>query len=138
MGLFGYLRFGNDAEGNVLNNLPKDDLVLVLIACFLFAIVVNYPLSNVSMRISIDYLLFSKEYHEKRVKKSRQNLRMAAYSVVILVVSCLLGSFVTDVGPVFSLTGSLTATLLTLVFPAMIYLRLRSSPPFLSHAEPSP
>ena len=110
----------------MLNNLPKDDIGLVLIACFMFAIVVNYPLTNVSMRISIDYLLFSKEYHEKRIKKSRQNLRMAAYTITILIIAALIGAYVTDVGPVFSLTGSITTTLLTLVFPAMIYLRLRS------------
>jgi len=126
VGLFGYLQFGADVASNILSSYPKNDLVLVMIACFLFAVIVTYPLINFAVRLSVDYILFSKSYHDKTLNKNHQNYRMYGYSIVLFLISASVGAFVDDVGPVFSLVGSTSTVLLSLVLPTAIYLRLKS------------
>jgi len=123
-GLFGYLQFGSSAQGNVLLNYPLTPFILTLIGLFTFDVIVSYPLANFPVRLALDYILFSTQYHERRVSKNAQIRRLWTYSFVGYVICATVGAFVTDLGTLFTITGATTNTLLSLILPPMIFLKL--------------
>jgi len=126
IGLFGYLQFGSETQGNILDNYPKTDLVIIMIAAMLVVVVVSYPLANFPIKISIDYMLFSHEYHNPaKANRNHQNHRMWIYSSLLFLAAASMGAFLDDVGAIFSITGATTTVLLTIIIPPSIYLKLR-------------
>ena len=111
-------------KGNFLMTYFPSDVVLVMDGCLLFAVIVSYPLVCFVVRSSLDHLLFSRSYETKTVNKNYHDQRMWAYSAVLYLATASVGAYVTNVGPVFSLTGASSTMLLSLVLPSAIFLRL--------------
>jgi len=124
-GLFGYLQFGVNVSGNVLTNYQPSTLILVVIALFVFVIIVAYPLTNFPVRLSLDYLFFSKAYHDKTVTKNNQRHRLWLYTILLYIPAATMGAYVEDISTIFSLTGATSTVLLSLMLPPIIYLKLR-------------
>lgn len=121
--LFGYLLFGANVQDNVLLSIasvPNSPVVPVLLA-FSFVIITSYPLIAFTSRLALENLFF----RDHKVVTERGWL----ISTWLFVVATFLALSGISLGFVLSLTGSIASSSLTLVLPAVIYLRLLPDAP---------
>eukprot|EP00050_Salpingoeca_kvevrii_P019307 m.84564 g.84564 ORF g.84564 m.84564 type:complete len:653 (-) comp8350_c0_seq1:111-2069(-) len=120
-GLFGYLAFGDSIDGNMLNSISADNdsnLIIFMLAMFCFTILFTFPLVAFVLRIGLHFLLGA-----WRTRKDIDLLPGWLESTLIFGAAVLLGNLIDDVDVVFGITGSVSSTLLSLIFPAIFYLR---------------
>ena len=82
---------------------------------FLFTIVFTFPMSNFAMRICIHHLL-----HGETDTTPIQHVLETVLPFAVVTAGAL---FVTDLGVVYSLLGSVRSTAIVLLFPAAMYLK---------------
>jgi len=112
-------------QGNLLKSYGGGNFVLVVIGLFTIILIVSYPLSNFPARLSMDYILYSKQYHERKVKKNAQLKRLWLYSIIGYGICASIGAFVTNLDALFTITGATANALLALILPCLIFLKLR-------------
>eukprot|EP00033_Pygsuia_biforma_P002278 GCRY01002523.1.p1 GENE.GCRY01002523.1~~GCRY01002523.1.p1 ORF type:complete len:503 (-),score=115.07 GCRY01002523.1:381-1889(-) len=118
-GIFGYLRFQTDLEGNVMNNYADDerdvdnrDAFTIFESSFLFVIVFSYPMVNFACRLSIIKLCCP--------GKEESFPHIAAIVVSLFLVSLVIGLTCEDVSIVYGLMGAVTAPAVTTIFPGLL------------------
>jgi len=116
--VIGYLLFGNDVFDNVILSIaqvPGSPIVPVLIA-FAFNISTSYPLLAFAARLAITNVF----WHDHRIVTER-GWFIATW---LFVLAAFLAASGVSLGFVLSLTGSIASSLLTLILPGLIFVRL--------------
>lgn len=112
---FGFLTFGANADGNILNNYSNHD---GLASCCRLAIAValafTYPLPFIGVRDGIIDLLMVQES-----KQTSQNLN--ALSVILLTIFTCLAMYFTDLGLLNAVGGGALGTAVVFILPALMF-----------------
>jgi len=112
---FGFLTFGANSDGNILNNYSTDD---GLASCCRLAIAValafTYPLPFIGVRDGIIDLLMVPES-----KQTSQNLNVL--SLILLTIFTCLAMHFTDLGLLNAVGGGALGTAVVFILPALMY-----------------
>ncbi|KAH7125652.1 transmembrane amino acid transporter protein-domain-containing protein [Dendryphion nanum] len=122
MALCGYLTFGSETKGNVLNNFP-DDNIMVNIARLFFGLnmLTTLPLEAfVCREVMNNYWFPDEPYHPNRHLIFTTALVVSAMSISLL--TC-------DLGIVFELFGATSACALAYILPPLCYIKLSKRSP---------
>jgi amino acid permease len=117
--LFGYLLFGDDVEDNLIQSIATvsgSPIVPVLIA-YTFVIVTSYPVVNFSTRLSVINIAWR---DHKTV-----HMREWIVTVITFILAVVLAVSGISLGFILALTGSLTTAPLSMIFPAVFYIKLK-------------
>ena len=81
MGVFGYLNFGDDTQGNILKNYcvqdTRDPLMISAFICIVITIVMAYPLNIFPSRYTIEVILARwAKRRERHAKKKKEEKRL--------------------------------------------------------------
>jgi len=109
---FGYLAFGVNCDGNILNNYSKDDpFATTARTGMLFAVCFGFPVVFTGLRDSV------LEAFRLRGKRRRS---WFSCTVVILAPCVILSLIVTDLGTFNQLVGAILGAVTTLTYPAIL------------------
>lgn len=117
MALGGYLVFGDQTQGNVLNNFPtRNIMVNIARLCFGLNMLTTLPLECfVCREVMTEYYFPGEAYQPNR----------HLIFTTSLVVSAMTTSLITcDLGVVFELVGATSACALAYILPPLCYLKL--------------
>lgn len=120
MGCDGYLTFGKNTKGNVLNNFKSDDnWVNVARFCFGLNMLTTLPLEVFVVR---DVLLCIFVKNDDSELSSRMH-----YSVTTLIVfsAMTISLFTCNLGVILELIGATSASLMAYIIPPLCYLKLQ-------------
>jgi sodium-coupled neutral amino acid transporter 11 len=110
----GYLTFGLNCQGNLLDNYAVNDPAATIARVAIgFAVIFGYPLAFTALRDSTMSLLNV---------SSEQKRWFFPISFALLIFITLIGSTLENLGLVNSLGGAIFGMLITLVFPAVLML----------------
>lgn len=124
MGIFGYLAFGDEVDGNVLNSISENNdsgLIALMLIMFCFTILFTFPLVAFALRISLHYLLA--KLRQIKLKHEIPTLPAWGESTLLFGLSLLVGNLLNDVSIVFGITGAISSTVLSLVLPPLMFLK---------------
>lgn len=122
IGFAGYLTYGENVEGNILNNYPQTTTIGILRVALSFAITFSYPLVSYPARECFSTLLFG---------KSPDDLKWYTYygiTYVMAVGSVVAAIIADDLELVLGLLGSTGAVAITFVMPGLFYFYLGDHP----------
>ncbi|KAH8305124.1 hypothetical protein KR059_009370, partial [Drosophila kikkawai] len=125
-GFFGYWRYGDELQGSISLNLPTDEIasqvskLLIAVAIFL-----TYPLSGY---VVIDIIMT--HYWNKNDELKHAKLKETAIRISFVILSTLNAVVAPNLGPLLSLVGAFTISLLNLIFPALMEICLYYPPEF--------
>lgn len=122
IGFAGYLTYGENVEGNILNNYPQTTTIGILRVALSFAITFSYPLVSYPARECFSTLLFG---------KSPDELKWYTYygiTYVMAVGSVVAAIIADDLELVLGLLGSTGAVAITFVMPGLFYYYLGDHP----------
>jgi sodium-coupled neutral amino acid transporter 11 len=129
MALTGYLTFGNKTMGNVLNNFPKDNIMVnIARLCFGLNMLTTLPLEAfVCREVMNNYWFPDEPFHPNRHLIFTTSLVVSAMTLSLL--TC-------DLGIVFELFGATSACALAYILPPLCYIKLskRSGKTYLAMA----
>lgn len=119
MALAGFLTFGNKTQGNVLNNLPADNLMVnIARLCFGLNMLTTLPLECfVCREVMTNYYFPSEAWHANR---------HLIFTTTLVVSAMALALLTCDLGAVFELIGATSAAALAYILPPICYLKLSS------------
>ncbi|RUS71088.1 hypothetical protein EGW08_021149 [Elysia chlorotica] len=129
VGFFGYVAFHNiDIPGDVISAFPNTFFADVMKICFVFSIVITFPVIIFPCRSSIYTLLFAKKSkpHDD-VLDSDGYLPEKLFKgiTVFIVLTCMiLGILIPNVEFILGLSGAIMGTLICYVFPALFFLKV--------------
>lgn len=122
----GYLSFGGNTRGNILNNFPADNVIInVARLCFAFNIFTTYPLECFVCREVILAYVYGEAGSAGDVSTT-SNKAHRLVTVTLVVTSLLISMITCDLGVVLELTGCMSATALAYILPPLCYLKLAS------------
>ena len=119
MALAGFLTFGDQTLGNVLNNFPADNtMVTVARLCFGLNMLTTLPLEAfVCREVMLNYYFPGEPF----------NMNLHLIFSTSLVVSAMVLSVITcDLGSVFELVGATSACAMAYILPPLCYIKLTS------------
>ncbi|KAG6461876.1 proton-coupled amino acid transporter-like protein CG1139 [Manduca sexta] len=115
VGVFGYLKFGNEVEASITLNLPfNQKKAQVAKVTFALAIFLSFPLQNF-----VGYNIMWRKI-KKKINPSRQCPIDYTLRVVLVIIPWLLAVAAPHLGPFIALFGALCLSLLAMVFPAVM------------------
>ncbi|KAJ2782029.1 hypothetical protein GGI15_003038 [Coemansia interrupta] len=117
--LIGLVSFGSAVRANIFLNFPGTDGYINLArALFCLTLVLTFPLSFYPIRDTLTHVLVpgSRAGTGGRAKETMITL-------VVLTMVCFTAMGCTDLGRAYELVGAATATTISFIFPALIYLR---------------
>ncbi|KAL4798851.1 transmembrane amino acid transporter protein-domain-containing protein [Aspergillus venezuelensis] len=117
MGVSGFLFFGSETQGNVLNNFPSDNILInIARLCFGLNMLTTLPLEAfVCREVMTTYYFPDEPFNLNRHLIFTSALVIA--SVAIALLTC-------DLGAVFELIGATSAASLAYIFPPLCYIKL--------------
>lgn len=132
-GVMGYLRFGNDSQGDILGNFPVSDIMLDVGKLLMAAhISLAYPVNLYPCTKSVQLLLTllpipffkPKEEGKEGVKESRWRAVVSHWAITLCLMGLTAGLaiLVPNIQIVFGLIGSTTAVVLNFITPALMLL----------------
>ncbi|XP_041674209.1 glutamate transporter polyphemus isoform X2 [Drosophila eugracilis] len=125
-GVMGYWRYGDEVKGSLSLNIPTDETVSQVSKAFIAtAIFLTYPLAGY---VVIDIIMT--HYWNKDGELKHAVIKELILRVCYVLVSVIVGIVLPDLGPLLSLVGAFTISLLNLVFPAMIEICLYYPPEY--------
>jgi sodium-coupled neutral amino acid transporter 2 len=119
IGVFGYLRYGEETKSDVLNNLPDDSTIAIVGRLALAGVVLfTYPLAFNSHRASAVALLqvYSPNF------SAAKPLHFYGLTVVLVSLTFLLGSTIKDIGIVLDYKGAILGGCIAFAFPGWMFL----------------
>lgn len=112
---FGYLTFGENSNGLILNNYSTNDNVATICRASIFiSVAFSYPIVFIGFRDGVLDLL-----NVPISKHTTGNLN--ALSIVLLAIITLLASFVRNLGVVNAVGGGTLGTVIVFVFPTLMF-----------------
>ncbi|KAF2864115.1 hypothetical protein K470DRAFT_209307 [Piedraia hortae CBS 480.64] len=117
MALAGFLSFGDLTQGNVLNNFPRNNLLVnVARLCFGLNMLTTLPLECfVCREVMTEYYFPGEAYNPNRHLIFTTSLVLAAMTMALL--TC-------DLGVVFELVGATSACALAYILPPLCFVKL--------------
>jgi len=125
--LFGYLTFRGDVSSNILNDYDQQDkIVQFALVIYVVTMALTYPISFYVTRHVVYALIFrGPQYTTISDAPYSTHLMITLPLFAITVAICM---FVTKLGFVMQITGSVAATVLAFVLPAACYLKIQPAP----------
>ncbi|VDP10305.1 unnamed protein product [Soboliphyme baturini] len=117
VGFYGYIRFGSNVAPSITLNLPMDQplyqTVKMLIA---IAVILSYP-----VQFYVPMEVISRKI-QRMFRNNRKLYLFVEYSVryVLVLITFAMAELVPQLGLFLALVGSLTASILTFIFPPVI------------------
>ncbi|KAI9801308.1 MAG: hypothetical protein M1833_002878 [Piccolia ochrophora] len=119
MALAGFLTFGDKTQGNVLNNFPKDNIMVnVARLCFGLNMLTTLPLEAFVCREVMTTYYFPEEPFDPN--------RHLLFSTSLVFTAMALSLITCDLGAVFELIGATSACALAYILPPLCYIKLSS------------
>jgi len=113
--VFGFLTFGLNCDGFILNNYSTDDALMSICRfAIAFALALTYPLPFIGTRDGILDL-----FSVPDCKRTASNINIL--SVLLLALFTLMASYFKNLGMVNAVGGGLLGTAVVFVFPALMY-----------------
>ncbi|XP_045784561.1 proton-coupled amino acid transporter-like protein CG1139 isoform X3 [Maniola jurtina] len=116
MGVFGYLKYGDDIKASLTLNLPHDQkkaqAAKVIIA---FAILLTFPLQNF-----VAYNMIWQKMKKSLGEGKKAHLVDYVLRIFLVILPWVLAIAVPKLGPFISLFGALCLSLLAIVFPGIM------------------
>jgi amino acid permease len=129
MTTMGFLTFGANCNGYILNNYSTDDhLATICRLAIAFSILFTYPITFMGFR---DGFLDVIELPQEQQTSTNINVITA----VLLIIVTILAAFCTDLGAINAVGGGTLATLIVFVFPALMYRAVVGEMPTLSETR---
>mmetsp|Transcript_18711 Transcript_18711/g.37512 ORF Transcript_18711/g.37512 Transcript_18711/m.37512 type:complete len:507 (-) Transcript_18711:263-1783(-) len=114
----GYLTFGGNCDGYVLNNYSsRDPLATLCRITIAFSVLMTYPICFIGFRDGVVDMLA--DYIKPETKTSDTFLN--SLTLVLLSLITVTASFVTDFGVINALGGGLLAAPMVFIFPAFMF-----------------
>jgi amino acid permease len=115
MTAFGFLTFGGNCDGYILNNYSTNDhLATICRVAIAFSILFTYPITFMGFRDGfLDVIELPAE------KQSSTNINIV--TIVLLAIITVLAAICTDLGFINAVGGGTLATAIVFVFPALMY-----------------
>ncbi|KAJ2259303.1 hypothetical protein GGI13_000086 [Coemansia sp. RSA 455] len=136
----GLASFGSGVQANIFLNFPTTDAyVNIARVLFCLTLVLTFPLSFYPIRDTFTHLLY---IHSQQRRVSGRVLE-SLLTVSVLTFVCVVAANCTDLGVAYELVGAATATTISFIFPALIFLyggtdvTLKSAMDFGSHPTAS-
>jgi amino acid permease len=115
MTAFGFLTFGGNCDGYILNNYSTNDhLATTCRVAIAFSILFTYPITFMGFR---DGVLDIIELPQPQQTSTNINI----ITIFLLIVITILAAFVTDLGFINAVGGGTLATAIVFIFPAVMY-----------------
>lgn len=121
LGIFGYLSFGGDTQGNVFTNYGDDDGLILVARCILvLSLICTYPHVSYVVRQVINDLVWPNEPYMPRA-------RLVLLSTCVVASSMALAIGYPKIAVVFSISGSTCGVANYYLWPTLFYLRVLDS-----------
>ena len=115
MTAFGFLTFGGNCDGYILNNYSTNDkLATICRVAIAFSILFTYPITFMGFR---DGVLDVLELPQSQQTSTNINI----ITIFLLTVVTILAAIFTDLGFINAVGGGTLATVIVFVFPALMY-----------------
>ncbi|EDV51350.1 glutamate transporter polyphemus [Drosophila erecta] len=125
-GIMGYWRYGDELHGSISLNIPTDEVLSQVAKTFIaMAIFFTYPLAGF---VIIDIIM--NHFWNKSGELKNPGLKEGMVRLCTLILVGITGIIAPNLGPLLSLVGALTISLLNLVFPALIEICLYYPPEY--------
>ncbi|KAL4927198.1 putative amino acid transporter [Aspergillus undulatus] len=117
MGVSGFLFFGSETQGNVLNNFPSDNILInIARLCFGLNMLTTLPLEAFVCREVMTTYYFPDEPFNLN--------RHLVFTSALVLTSVAMALLTCDLGAVFELIGATSAASLAYIFPPLCYIKL--------------
>ncbi|KAL2059124.1 hypothetical protein ABVK25_000416 [Lepraria finkii] len=117
MALAGFLTFGDKTQGNILNNFPRDNLMVnVARLLFGFNMLTTLPLECFVARETMMHYWFPGEPFNPHLH--------LIFTTSLVVTATALSLITCDLGAVFELIGATSACALAFILPPLCYIKL--------------
>eukprot|EP01084_Bolivina_argentea_P185081 319186_1 len=119
----GYFTFGDDVNDNILNSYDTFNPLIIVARCiYCVTMALTYPCSFFVVR-HVCYAIF---HHGPNYKSILQAplWKHLLFTIPIFLCNLVMGTLITDLGIVMSVSGSLSAVILAFVLPTMCYLKI--------------
>ncbi|XP_016956267.1 glutamate transporter polyphemus-like [Drosophila biarmipes] len=125
-GIMGYWRYGDQVADSISLNIPTNEVLAQVSKTFIaIAIFLSYPLAGY---VVIDIIM--NHYWNKSGELKHAVLKENVLRVALVLLTTTTGIIAPNLGPLLSLVGALTISLLNLVFPALIEICLFYPPEY--------
>ncbi|GFR73920.1 sodium-coupled neutral amino acid transporter 2 [Elysia marginata] len=129
VGFFGYVAFHDiEVPGDVISVFPNTFFADLMKGCFVFSIVITFPVIIFPCRSSIYTLLFAKKSKAHDDVINADNYlpeKLFKGITIVIVISCMiLGILIPNVEFVLGINGAIMGTLICYIFPAMFFLKV--------------
>ncbi|KAJ2690374.1 hypothetical protein IWW39_000773 [Coemansia spiralis] len=115
----GLASFGSGVQANIFLNFPTTDAyVNIARVLFCLTLVLTFPLSFYPIRDTLTHLLC---IHSEQRRVSGRSLE-SMLTVSALTFICVVAANCTDLGVAYELVGAASATTISFIFPALIFL----------------
>ena len=117
VGICGYMAFGNDIKGSILDAMRTMDVWYRPVVRVGYGLVVmfSFPILGYSAVTSLDAMVFSTERNLKR------RLSEGIIYVAVCLIVCLL---IPELSTIFGVTGNFCGVLVTFIWPALYFIML--------------
>ncbi|KAG9508934.1 Proton-coupled amino acid transporter 1 [Fragariocoptes setiger] len=124
MGAFGYLRFGNDAQGSITLNLPANsDFYNVVRIMFTMSILLTYPLQfYVPNEIIWNWAKENLIEHDEKSPPKKMVYYEYYCRTILVLITFILAVSVPELELLMGLVGSISGTMLSIILPPIIHL----------------
>ncbi|KAL3450731.1 transmembrane amino acid transporter protein-domain-containing protein [Aspergillus insuetus] len=120
MGISGFLFFGSQTQGNVLNNFPSDNILInIARLCFGLNMLTTLPLEAFVCRSVMTTYYFPDEPFNMN--------RHLIFTSALVLTSVAMALLTCDLGAVFELIGATSAASLAYIFPPLCYIKLSNA-----------
>ncbi|KAJ0420751.1 transmembrane amino acid transporter protein-domain-containing protein [Aspergillus carlsbadensis] len=120
MGISGFLFFGSQTQGNVLNNFPSDNILInIARLCFGLNMLTTLPLEAFVCRSVMTTYYFPDEPFNMN--------RHLIFTSALVLTSVALALLTCDLGAVFELIGATSAASLAYIFPPLCFIKLSNA-----------
>ncbi|KAL4921217.1 transmembrane amino acid transporter protein-domain-containing protein [Aspergillus aurantiobrunneus] len=117
VGVSGFLFFGSETQGNVLNNFPSDNILInIARLCFGLNMLTTLPLEAFVCREVMTTYYFPEEPFNMN--------RHLIFTSALVLTSVAMALLTCDLGAVFELIGATSAASLAYIFPPLCYIKL--------------
>jgi amino acid permease len=126
MTAFGFLTFGGNCDGYILNNYSTNDhLATICRVAIAFSILFTYPITFMGFRDGILDIL-------ELPMEQQTSINMNIITIFLLIIITILAALFKDLGFINAVGGGTLATAIVFVFPALMYravIRAQVHPP---------
>lgn len=118
MGYCGYSVFGDKTKGNILNNFPRDDLVInVARLCFGFNMLTTFPLEIFVLREVIATCLYGKSEQDETEAPPLSTRKLYVITTICVFTTMSISLTTCNLGALFELIGATTASTMAYILP---------------------